>query len=61
MIYEELKIKLDLYDPIDVLKSTRRQWWRNGLWFVVCDEGDCHLFREDGTEDDIRKVDKITT
>ena len=57
MTYEELKIKLDLYDPIDILLSIGKQW--SDYWFVVCDEGDCHLFKEDGTEDDIRKVDRI--
>ena len=60
MTYEELKIKLDLYDPIDVLKNVGRKW-NNYWWFVICDEGDCHLFRLDGIEDDIRKVDKIST
>lgn len=61
MTYEELKINLDIYDPEDVLFSAGRQWYSNGLWFwfVVCDEGDCHLFKDDGMEDDIRKVDKI--
>lgn len=60
MTYEELKINLDIYDPEDVLYSTGRQWYSNGrLWFVVCDEGDCHLFKDDGMEDDIRKVDMI--
>ena len=54
MTYEELKIELDLYDPIDVLSSVGRQW--RSKWFVVCNEGDCHLFKNDGTEDDIRKI-----
>ena len=57
MTYEELKIKLDIYDPEDVLKSVGKLWHKR--WFVVCDEGDCHLFKEDGTEDDIRKVNRI--
>ena len=55
MTYEELKIKLDLYDPEDVLTSVGKQWCF-GIWFVVCDEGDCHLFRKDGTEYDIGNV-----
>ena len=59
MTYEELKIKLDLYDPEDVLKSAGKQWRKK--WFIVCDDGDCHLFKEDGTEDDIRKVKKISS
>ena len=54
MIYEELKIQLDLCDPIDVLSFVGRRW--NDCWFVVCDEGDCHLFKDDGTEDDISNV-----
>lgn len=58
MIYEELKIKLDLYDPMDVLKFVGRRW--GDYWFVVCDEGDCHLFKYDGTEDDIKKIDRIS-
>ena len=58
MTYEELKIKLDLYDPIDVLKFVGRRW--GDYWFVVCDEGDCHLFKYDGTEDDIKKIDRIS-
>ena len=57
MTYEELKINLDLYDPEDILSSVGKQW--NGCWFVVCDEGDCHLFKDNGEEDDIRKVDRI--
>lgn len=57
MTYEELKIKLDLYDPIDVLKNVGRKW--NDCWFVICDEGDCHLFKGNGNEDDIGKVDRI--
>lgn len=57
MTYEELKIKLDLYDPEDVLPFVGKRW--GDYWFIVCDEGDCHLFREDGTEDDIRKINKI--
>lgn len=57
MTYEELKIKLDLYDPEDVLRSVGRKW--SDYWFVVCDEGDCHIFQQDGTEDDIRKIDII--
>ena len=56
MTYEELKIKLDLYDPLDILRSVGKPW---DYWFVVCDDGDCHIFQSDGTEDDIRKVDKI--
>ena len=58
MTYEELKINLDLYDTIDVLKNVGRKW--NSEWFMVCDEGDCHLFKGDGTEDDIGKVDSIS-
>lgn len=60
MTYEELKINIDLYDPEDVLYSVGRLW-HNGLLFVVCDEGDCHLFKRNGTEDDIGKVDSIFT
>ena len=55
MIYEELKIQLDLNEPIDVLKSIGRQT-KDNKWFVVCDEGDCHLFNENGNEIDISKI-----
>ena len=55
MTYEELRIDLDIYDPEDVLKFVGKTWYCN-LWFVVCDEGDCHMFKKDGTEDDIHNV-----
>ena len=55
MIYEELKIQLDLNEPIDVLKSVGRQT-KDKDWFVICDEGDCHLFDNNGNEIDISKI-----
>ena len=55
MIYEELKIQFDLNDSIDVLKSIGKKT-KDGDWFVVCDEGDCHLFNENGNEIDIKKI-----
>lgn len=58
MTYEELRINLDIYDPEDVLKFIGKTWYYN-LLFVICDEGDCHLFKGDGTEDDIGKVNRI--
>ena len=55
MIYEELKIQLDLNEPIDVLRSIGKQT-EDKYWFVVCDEGDCHLFNKNGNEIDISKI-----
>ena len=55
MIYEELKIQLDLNDPIDVLKAIGKNTDNND-WFVICDEGDCHLFNNDGNEIEINKI-----
>ena len=55
MIYEELKIQLDLNNPIDVLKSIGRKI-KDNKWFVVCDKGDCHLFDNDGNDIDISKI-----
>ena len=55
MTYEELKIQLDLNDSIDVLKSIGKQT-KDNKWFVVCDEGDCHLFGNNGNEIDISKI-----
>ena len=49
MTYEELKISLDINDPIDVLAIAGRPYADN-KWLVVCDEGDCHLFNEHGKE-----------
>ena len=66
MTYEELKIKLDLYDPEDVLYSVGSNIEickinnnSESRCFVVCDEGDCHLFKSNGEEDDIHKVTVI--
>ena len=63
MTYEELKIQLDICDPEDVLPSIGRECCHNILednrWFVICDDGDCHLFKNDGTEDDIHHVTHI--
>ena len=58
MTYEELKIQLDLNNPIDVLKSVGKQT-KDKDWFVVCDEGDCHLFDNDGNDIDIKKIKSL--
>ena len=55
MTFEELKIQLDLNEPIDILKSIGKQTKDND-WFVICDEGDCHLFDNDGNEIDIKNI-----
>ena len=58
MTYEEVKIQLDLNEPIDILKSIGRQTKDND-WFIVCDEGDCHLFNNDGNEIDVKKIKSL--
>ena len=58
MTYEELKIQLDLNEPIDILKSIGKQT-KDKDWFVVCDEGDCHLFNNNGNEIDVKKIKSL--
>ena len=55
MTYEELKIQFDLNEPIDVLRSVAKEN-NNNDWFIVCDDGDCHLFDDNGNEIDIRGI-----
>ena len=55
MTYEELKIQFDLNEPIDVLKSVGRHI-NDNVWFVICNNGDCHLFDDKGNEIDINKI-----
>ncbi len=57
MTYEEFKIQLDISDPCEVLKSVGRQYGTK--WFIVCDNGDCHLFTRNGHEIDIKQLDAI--
>ena len=61
MFIEEIKIELNLRvykkSRIDFLKSIGRIC-DNG-YFIVTDDGTCHLFDEDGNEDDISKVTKL--
>ncbi len=54
MTYEELKILLDISDPVEVLESAGRK--HNKDWFVVCDGGDCHAFDKHGKELDIKQA-----
>ena len=58
MTYEELKIQLDLNEPIDVLKSIGRQT-KDKDWFIICDEGDCYLFNENGNEINVKKIKSL--
>ena len=58
MTYEELKIQLDLNKPIDILKSIGGKTKDND-WFIVCDEGDCYLFDDNGNEIDIKKIKSL--
>ena len=55
MIYEELKIQLNLNESINILRSIGRQT-KDKDWFVICNEGDCHLFNNDGNEIEINKI-----
>ena len=55
MTFEELKIQLDLNEPINVLKSIGKQI-KDNEWFVVCDDGGCHLFDNDGNNIDIKNI-----
>ena len=60
MTYEELKISIDLNGYENVLPSVgKRCLYLYDHWFVVCDDGDCHLFDRYGNEDDIKKVKEI--
>ena len=58
MTYEELKIQLDLNESVDVLKFVGKQT-KDKDWFVICNEGDCHLFNENGNEIDIKKIKSL--
>ena len=58
MTYEELKIQLDLNEPIDVLTFVGRQT-KDKDWFVICDNGNCHLFNNDGNEIDVKKIKSL--
>ena len=55
MTYEELKIQFDLNEPIDILNSIGGKTKDND-WFIVCDDGDCYLFDDNGNEIDIKKI-----
>ena len=59
MTYEELKISIDLNGYKNVLPKVGKTYFDYSHWFVVCDDGDCHLFDENGIEDDIKKVTEI--
>lgn len=53
---EELQVDLDLHmlDKTIILSNAGCQC--NEGWFVITDDGHCHLFSKDGNLDDIRKV-----
>ena len=57
---EELLIELDLNprSRVDVLKKTGKKINTNN-YFVVTDDGHCHLFDKDGKLDDISKITTI--
>ena len=54
MSYDELKILLDIGNSVEVLKSAGMLYGKS--WFIVCDDGDCHLFSLSGKEQDISQV-----
>lgn len=64
---EELQVDLDLHtlDKTIVLSKAGRKYkskagrkYKNG-WFVVTDDGVCHLFDEYGNLDDIKKITQL--
>jgi hypothetical protein len=59
--YDALAIDLDLhfFDKISVLSQVGKPL-KNGKWFVVTDDGGCHLFDKHGNLDDIRKLHILT-
>ena len=59
MTYEELLINIELKGYENVLPTVGKRCLDCKHWFVVCDDGDCHLFDRYGKEDDIKKITKI--
>jgi len=62
MTYEELLISIDLNGYENVLPSIGRNCLDsldNMHWFIVCDDGDCHLFDRYGNENNISKIKEI--
>ena len=56
---EELQVDLDLYalDKTVVLSKAGCQC--NEGWFIITDDGYCHLFDKDGNLDDIKKIKQL--
>ena len=56
---EELQVDLDLHtlDKISVLSNIGCQC--NKGWFVITNDGYCHLFDRDGNLDDIKKIKQL--
>ena len=56
---EELQVDLDLHtlDKTNILSKVGCQC--NNGWFVVTDDGICHLFDKDGNLDDIKKITQL--
>ena len=54
---EELQVSLNLNlsDKTKILSDAGRKY-NNNYWFIVTDDGNCHLFDNDGNLDDIAKV-----
>ena len=64
MTYPELKIHLDLLsskeEKIKFLQNYEPKFMTsNNMFFIVCDDGDCHLFDINGNEYDISKMHAI--
>lgn len=58
MAIDELKILLDISNPIDVLKSNAKEC-DNGWLFVDSNDGHCYLFGKSGKDKDINYLTKI--
>ena len=59
MTYEELKISIDLNGYENVMSNIGMKRFDGKHWFIVCDDGDYHLFDRYGNEDDISKIKEI--
>ena len=56
---EELQVDLDLYalDKTTILSKVGCKY--DDGWFVITNDGICHLFDEDGNPDDIKKITRL--
>ena len=59
MTHEELKISLDINDPVKVLNAVEALYINDERLLVICDDGDCHVFDWSGREHDIKCINEI--